>query len=319
MNSPQLVLGFRLATISTPGPQRVRNYISPISLLWIPFPLPFFFSPVTASPLFLPYRRPTPRLSAGGRFGNTRERLGPWSCSPRCSLPLLISSLTLWLFVGIVGSLDKFTDTPIQACTLVFPSRTFWGGPLLGSSRSRCIGVIDQVCWKGSSSPPVAVRGNLLLGVGLYYGVLAFNLGVTFWIEEWLLGMVGCLIYLPISMLLILKTLGIFANRKRTVPSLRFNVQWLEGVKRVEKSKRDMVKSRIRRKNKDPRSKLRGIKRKNLISQSPHPLFQRGHLKAHPEASDGESSVNSKRSIATKRQKRSYLVTLSLTLSTFSF
>nr|MBI3614224.1 carotenoid biosynthesis protein [Nitrospirota bacterium] len=38
------------------------------------------------------------------------------------------------------------------------------------------------------------MTGNVLLGVGLYYGVLAFNPGVTFWIGEYQLGMTGLLI-----------------------------------------------------------------------------------------------------------------------------
>ncbi|MBM4134109.1 MAG: carotenoid biosynthesis protein [Nitrospira sp.] len=52
------------------------------------------------------------------------------------------------------------------------------------------------------------MTGNVLLGVGLYYGVLAFNLGVTFWIGEAQLGMTGLLIFLPLTALLILRLLG---------------------------------------------------------------------------------------------------------------
>ena len=52
------------------------------------------------------------------------------------------------------------------------------------------------------------MTGNVLLGVGLYYGVLAFNLGVTFWIGEHQLGMTGLLIFIPLTALLILRLLG---------------------------------------------------------------------------------------------------------------
>lgn len=45
----------------------------------------------------------------------------------------------------------------------------------------------------------------LLLGCGLYYGVLAFNLAVTFWIGEPLQGTTGLLLYLPVTMLLALR------------------------------------------------------------------------------------------------------------------
>lgn len=48
---------------------------------------------------------------------------------------------------------------------------------------------------------------RLLLGAGLYYGVLAFNLGVTFWIGESLQGTTGLLMYVPVTALLLLRLL----------------------------------------------------------------------------------------------------------------
>ncbi|MEY4960487.1 MAG: hypothetical protein RL610_666 [Pseudomonadota bacterium] len=50
--------------------------------------------------------------------------------------------------------------------------------------------------------------GYVLLGCGLYYGLLIFILGVTFWIKEPLQGMTGIMIYIPITILLILRLLG---------------------------------------------------------------------------------------------------------------
>jgi uncharacterized membrane protein len=44
---------------------------------------------------------------------------------------------------------------------------------------------------------------RLLLGIGLYYGVLAFNLGMTFWIGEWFMGLSGLLMHLPVLALVI--------------------------------------------------------------------------------------------------------------------
>jgi len=52
------------------------------------------------------------------------------------------------------------------------------------------------------------MTGEILLGCGLYYGVLLFNLAVTFWIGEALLGMTGVLIYLPITALMLLRLRG---------------------------------------------------------------------------------------------------------------
>lgn len=56
--------------------------------------------------------------------------------------------------------------------------------------------------------PGLTVTAWIVLGCGLYYGVLVFNLAVTFWIGEALLGTTGVLIYLPITALLILRLLG---------------------------------------------------------------------------------------------------------------
>ena len=52
-------------------------------------------------------------------------------------------------------------------------------------------------------SPPPSVTPRLLMGVGLYYGVLAFNLSMTFWIGESFMGMSGLLMHLPVIALLV--------------------------------------------------------------------------------------------------------------------
>ena len=50
-----------------------------------------------------------------------------------------------------------------------------------------------------------SITPRLLLGVGLYYGVLTFNLGVTFWIGEFFMGMSGLLMHLPALIILIIR------------------------------------------------------------------------------------------------------------------
>ena len=55
--------------------------------------------------------------------------------------------------------------------------------------------------------PDRVVTEPVLLGCGLYYGVLAFNLAVTFWIGELWLGLTGLLLYLPITALFLLRLL----------------------------------------------------------------------------------------------------------------
>ncbi|MFN8544974.1 MAG: carotenoid biosynthesis protein [Candidatus Binatia bacterium] len=58
-----------------------------------------------------------------------------------------------------------------------------------------------RVTW----SRPVAGRlpyGGLV-EVGIYLGIAAFNLGVTFWIGERQLGVAGCLVFAPVAVLLL--------------------------------------------------------------------------------------------------------------------
>jgi len=52
------------------------------------------------------------------------------------------------------------------------------------------------------------IARRLLFGSALYYGILAFNLAVTFWIGETLIGVTGLLMYLPITAFLLLKLAG---------------------------------------------------------------------------------------------------------------
>jgi uncharacterized membrane protein len=58
-----------------------------------------------------------------------------------------------------------------------------------------------------ATNAPTITR-PLLLGCVLYYGVLAFNLAVTFWINEPVIGTTGLFMYLPITAFLLLKLAG---------------------------------------------------------------------------------------------------------------
>ncbi|HPV82261.1 MAG TPA: carotenoid biosynthesis protein, partial [Nitrospira sp.] len=60
-----------------------------------------------------------------------------------------------------------------------------------------------------SALPPQtpSTTHRLLLGVGLYYGVLIFNLAVTFWVGESLQGTTGLLMYVPVTAILVLRVL----------------------------------------------------------------------------------------------------------------
>ena len=88
------------------------------------------------------------------------------------------------------------------------PIANFLGWATVGVMSIGTFCVIDRFRCLDSPLPQKIVSQELLLGVGLYYLVLLFNLAMTFWIGEYLIGMVGCLIYLPISILLMLRILG---------------------------------------------------------------------------------------------------------------
>ncbi len=138
--------------------------------------------------------------------------------SRRLSWPVVLLTTVFFTFIDIVIDpvalrgdrwfLGQIYGYPHPGVYFGVPLANFLGWAFVGFVSMMLYRVMDQCCLKRVPSPPMIVRGNLLVGVGLYYGVLAFNLGVTFWIEEWLIGMVGCLIYLPVSLLLILKFLG---------------------------------------------------------------------------------------------------------------
>src|SRR5438094_588576 len=57
----------------------------------------------------------------------------------------------------------------------------------------------------GAPPPDANMAGPLLLGAALYFGVVIFNLAMTFWIGEPLIGWTGLMLYLPVSGLLWLR------------------------------------------------------------------------------------------------------------------
>jgi putative membrane protein len=57
----------------------------------------------------------------------------------------------------------------------------------------------------GAPPPDANKAGPLLLGAALYFGVVIFNLTMSFWIGEPLIGWTGLMLYLPVSGLLWLK------------------------------------------------------------------------------------------------------------------
>ena len=86
------------------------------------------------------------------------------------------------------------------------PLTNFAGWVFVAGLVLTCFALLDR--WLDSKipfKPRTQLPGQALLGPGLYFGVLIFNLGVTFYIEEILLGCVGTLISLAIMFLILFR------------------------------------------------------------------------------------------------------------------
>lgn len=85
------------------------------------------------------------------------------------------------------------------------PVTNFAGWAIVGSLSVLLFRRLEHFRYLHQPVPHELVKGEILLGVGLYYGILVFILGITFWIGESLLGVIGCLLYGPVTVVLLLK------------------------------------------------------------------------------------------------------------------
>ncbi len=94
------------------------------------------------------------------------------------------------------------------------PLANFAGWFAVGLTGLGLYQVADALLTRRGGARPVRGEG-LLLGVALYYAVLAFNLAVTFVIGEPLIGTVGCLLHVPPALLLARRFRGAGGGRGR--------------------------------------------------------------------------------------------------------
>ena len=75
------------------------------------------------------------------------------------------------------------------------PLTNFAGWVFVAASTLTCFAALNS--WLDSQLPPKKkqIASQALLGPALFFGVLVFNLGVTFYIGEFLLGIWGTLIF----------------------------------------------------------------------------------------------------------------------------
>jgi len=164
------------------------------------------------------------------------------STSTRILLPALVLDskvATSWPVLGLTALFFAFLDMVIDPLALrgdqwflgkiyYYPEPgVHFGVPVANYVGWALVGLIALTGYSAIDHrlPPISrglpadrsVAGDILLGCGLYYAVLLFNLAVTFWIGEALLGMTGLLIYLPITALMLLRLRGRLAPQSHVM------------------------------------------------------------------------------------------------------
>jgi len=149
----------------------------------------------------------------------------PSSPTPPSILPLRfdLDARTSWSVLSLTAFLFAFIDMVIDPVALrgdrwflgkiyYYPdSGWHFGVPIANYAGWAVVGLISLAIYfplerrLPALSLPPSVTPRLLLGAGLYYGVLAFNLGVTFWIGEPFMGFSGAFMHLPVLVFLILR------------------------------------------------------------------------------------------------------------------
>jgi uncharacterized membrane protein len=135
--------------------------------------------------------------------------------SQRTSWPVIFLTTLFFVFIDIVidpialqGSrwfLGQIYGYPEPGTYFGVPVANFMGWGVVGFIATNLYVLIDRRLSPMRQADPGSVSRAVLVGCGLYYAVLIFNLSVTFWIGEHLLGMTGVLIYLPITALFVLR------------------------------------------------------------------------------------------------------------------
>ncbi|MBL8038502.1 MAG: carotenoid biosynthesis protein [Nitrospira sp.] len=149
--------------------------------------------------------------------------------SPLQPLRFDVKSRTSWAVCGLTAFLFAFIDMVIDPVALrgdrwflgkiyYYPNPGWhFGVPFANYVGWAVVGLISLAMYfpldrrLPSLVPLPSITQRLLLGIGLYYGVLAFNLGMTFWIGETFMGMSGLLMHLPVLAILVTR---LFARRQ---------------------------------------------------------------------------------------------------------
>lgn len=158
---------------------------------------------------------PEDRSSARPRSPLVQLTFGP---SSRSSLPLLILTSLLFALIDMVvdpvalrgdrwflGGIYYYDHPGIH---FGVPFTNYLGWMVVGLIALSIYFFIDRRLAPQPAHTGRSTTRRLLLGVVLYYLVLAFTLSVSFWIGEWYIGIISALMYLPITAWLGLRLTG---------------------------------------------------------------------------------------------------------------
>ncbi|MBH0199678.1 MAG: carotenoid biosynthesis protein [Nitrospira sp.] len=156
--------------------------------------------------LLLPIDGATPFITRG------LNRLR-FDVTARTSLSVLLLSAFLFAFIDmVIDPVALRGDRWFLGKIYFYPDPgVHFGVPFANYAGWAVVGILSLALYfplerrLPALSLPASVTPPVLLGVGLYYGVLAFNLGVTFWIGESFIGLSGLLMHLPVLALLLFR------------------------------------------------------------------------------------------------------------------
>jgi len=112
----------------------------------------------------------------------------------------IVSGLLMMLLDVVIDPLAVRGDRWFLGRIFYYPEGgAYFGVPLTNFLGWWIVGAVSVGAWlwSGPATPP---RGRPWPGVGLYYGVLAFNLAATAWIGEWKLAATGLVIHVMLAL-----------------------------------------------------------------------------------------------------------------------
>jgi uncharacterized membrane protein len=137
----------------------------------------------------------------------------PYTADRRMTWPIVALSVLFFALIDVIIDpvalrgdrwfLGKIYEYPHSGVHFGVPLTNYFGWAVVGLIALSLFRLLDRRLKEPSTGANKA--RPLLLGAALYYAVLTFNLAVTFWIGEALLGWCGILIYLPVTGLLLIK------------------------------------------------------------------------------------------------------------------